>query len=155
MFQKGDKVVYPHHGAGIIEAIKEKRVFSEKKKYYVLKFTEGQLMISVPIDNCDELGLRSIINKRQASKVLKVLSDKSKEESIDCTERFKINSEKLSTGNIHSAAEVLRDLSTGESISTREKRLLSKAKKIMISELVYIYKKTEEEMDKKIVKMLN
>lgn len=156
MFKQGEKVAYPHHGAGVIEAVQEKTVFSEKKRYYILKLSIGQLTLNVPVHNCHELGLRSIIDKRQAAKVLKVLADKrAKITPDDCNERFRVNNDKLATGNAFSIAEVVRDLNKRLNLSAREKRLFSKAKNILTSELMFSLGKTEKETLAHIDKTLN
>lgn len=156
MNKKGDKVVYPNHGAGTIAAIEEKDVFSTKSKYYILKLSVGQLTISVPVDKSHELGLRNVITKRDAGKVLKVISQKVKEKKdADSNERFKELSEKLRTGDAFEIAGVIRDLSKLEKMSTREKRMFSKAKDLLVSELIYSFNKTEEEMVKQVNKVLN
>lgn len=156
MFKQGEKVAYPHHGAGVIEAVQVKKVFSEKKRYYILKLSIGHLTLNVPVENCHELGLRSIIDKRQAAKVLGVLADKkAKLTSNDCNERYRANNDKLATGNALAVAEVVRDLNMRQNLSSREKRLLSKAKNILTSELMFCLNKTEEEMLAQIEKILN
>jgi len=154
--KKGDKVVYPNHGAGTIAAIEEKDVFSTKSKYYILNLSVGQLTISVPVDKSHELGLRNVITKRDAGKVLKVISQKVKaKKDVDSNERFKELSEKLRTGDAFEIAGVIRDLSKLEKMSTREKRMFSKAKDLLVSELIFSFNKTEEEMVKQVNKVLN
>ncbi|HDZ86537.1 MAG TPA: CarD family transcriptional regulator [Actinobacteria bacterium] len=154
--KKGDKVVYPNHGAGTISAIEEKDVFSTKSKYYILELSVGQLTISVPVDKSHELGLRNVITKRDAGKVLKVISKKVKaKKDVDSNERFKELSEKLRTGDAFEIAGVIRDLRKLEKMSTREKRMFSKAKDLLISELIFSFNKTEEEMVKQVNKVLN
>ncbi|KKM79438.1 hypothetical protein LCGC14_1349950 [marine sediment metagenome] len=156
MNKKGDKVVYPNHGAGTISAIEEKDVFSTKSKYYILELSVGQLTISVPVDKSHELGLRNVITKRDAGKVLKVISKKVKaKKDVDSNERFKELSEKLRTGDAFEIAGVIRDLRKLEKMSTREKRMFSKAKDLLISELIFSFNKTEEEMVKQVNKVLN
>ncbi len=156
MNKTGDKVVYPNHGAGTIAAIEEKDVFSTKSKYYILNLSVGQLTISVPVDKSHELGLRNVITKRDAGKVLKVISQKVKaKKDVDSNERFKELSEKLRTGDAFEIAGVIRDLSKLEKMSTREKRMFSKAKDLLVSELIFSFNKTEEEMVKQVNKVLN
>ncbi len=154
--KKGDKVVYPNHGAGVIDSIEEKDVFSSKAKYYTLKLTVGQLTISVPVDKSHGLGLRDVINKRDAGKVLKVIAQKAKlSEDTDSNERFKDLGEKLRTGDAFDIAGVIRDLSSMDKLSTREKRMFSKAKDLLVSELRFSLDKTEEEVMKRVNKVLN
>jgi CarD family transcriptional regulator len=155
MFRKGDKVVYPHHGAGVIKEITKKSFQDEKKKYYVFQQTLGEMMISVPVDNVENVGIRSVISQNKARKVLKVLSGRTKKLPEDWNQRFKINNEKMGSGDIFQVAEVVRDLSKRDGLSTREKRMLSKAKKILTSELMHSLKKDEENILNRIDKRLN
>jgi CarD family transcriptional regulator len=155
MFKKGDSAVYPHHGAGIIESVQEKSILSEKRRYYVLKLSLAELIISVPVDNCHELGLRTTINKPTAKKVLNSLTLKAKTKLDDSNERFRMNNDKIGSGDVFAIAEVVRELSKINEISTREKRMLGKAKTILVSELMHSFKKSEEEVVKQIDKILN
>lgn len=154
VFKKGDVVVYPHHGAGTIEAIQEKSVFDEKQRYYILKLAVDQITISVPVSNSQELGLRNVISKKQASNVIKVLKSKKQRASSDYNERFKVNNEKLNSGDVFAVAEVVRDLNTNDGLSAREKRMFNKARDILISELKYTLKKSEEEVSNQLNTLL-
>jgi len=155
VFKQGDRVVYPHHGAGIIEAVQEKCVLSEKREYYILKLPVAQLTINVPVDNCLQLGLRGVINRPTALKVLRTLSDKARVMPDDSNERYRLNNEKIATGNAFSLAEVIKDLSEFSVLSSREKRMLLKAKNLLVSELMHSLEKTETEVTKKVDKLLN
>ena len=155
MFNKGDKVVYPHHGAGTIENVKLMTIQNEERKYYIFRQTIGEMMISVPVDNIDGVGLRSVVSQRKAREALKVLSDKNNPLPDDWNHRFKINHAKLGTGSIFQVAEVVRDLSFRDGLSTHEKRMLSKAKKILVSELMHSLKKDEDKITDRIDDLLN
>ena len=155
MFKQGDKVVYPHHGAGIIESVQDKCVLAESRTYYILKLPVAQLTINVPVENCLELGLRGVINRPTALKVLRTLSDKARVMPDDSNERFRLNNEKIATADAFALAEVIKDLSEFTILSSREKRMLMKAKNLLVSELIHSLEKTEAEVTKKVDKILN
>lgn len=152
-FKKGMRVVYPHHGVGIIESIQMREAFSEKKQYYILKLISEQLTVSVPVNNSGDLGLRGIIDKGKATKVLKVLKEKG-ERADDNNERFRLNNDKVGSGDPFAIAEVVRDLGKQPELPSREKKMLSKARDLLISELQYSFEKTEQEMIKRVDKIL-
>jgi CarD family transcriptional regulator len=155
MFKKGDGVVYPHHGAGVIEEITTKIILNQEKRYYIFRQTLGEMMISVPVDNVEGVGLRNVISQSKAREVFKVLSGKVKVLPEDWNQRFKLNNEKMGSGDVFQVAEVVRDLSSRDGLSTREKRMLGKARRILTSELMHALDKDEENISKKIEKLLN
>ncbi|RJQ32092.1 MAG: CarD family transcriptional regulator [Actinobacteria bacterium] len=155
MFKVGDKVVYPHHGAGTIEGLQEKVVLNEKHKYYIFKLSLGELKITVPVSNTQDLGLRTVISSSQARKVFNILKDKKCTMPDDWNERFKINNEKIGSGSPFQVAEVVRDLSGRDGLTTREKRMLNKAKQILVSELMHSLDKPEKDVVKKVDTFVN
>lgn len=158
MFRKGDKVVYPHHGAAIIQDIQNRELLGETKKYFVLKLAYGgDLTLMVPVDNTEEVGLREIVSKREAKKVLDVLKEGESISSTNWSRRFKTNWEKLRSGDIFHVAEVVRDLSIRErskGLSAGEKRMLAKARQILVSELTFAVDATEQKAEAMIDKIL-
>lgn len=150
MFNIGDKVVYPHHGAGIIERIEEKHVLSETKTYYIVRLSQGQLTVMVPSESVSDVGLRSIISPDQAENVLAVLSDDQTKMPKDWNRRFKKNREKIKSGDVFEVAEVVRNLTIRDlevGLSTGEKRMLSRARQILISELVFALDADEDRVN--------
>lgn len=149
MFKVGDKVVYPMHGAGIIEAIEEKEILGQKREYYVLRFPIGNNMkVMVPIDNCQEIGLRRVIDKSEVQNVFKLLRSSCTAMPANWNHRYRANLEKIKSGNIYAVAEVVRNLARRErerGLSSGEKRMLENAKQILISELVLAMEMKEEE----------
>lgn len=148
MFKIGDKVVYPMHGAGVIEAIEEEEVLGEKKDYYVLRLPVGNMKVMIPIANGEGIGLRQVIDKQDVSKVLKLLKSSGSAMPTNWNHRYRANLEKIKSGNIYAVAEVVRNLARRErekGLSSGEKRMLENAKQILISELVLA---TELEEDK-------
>ena len=152
-FAVGDKVVYPHHGAAIIEG-KEKRPFEGKKTdYFVLRITYGDLKVSIPVDKADEIGLREVINDEEVEEVFTVLRKKEARMPTNWSRRFKNHVEKLKSGDIYQVAEVVRNLSLREAdkgLSAGEKRMLARARQILVSELVFALNVDEETADSRL-----
>jgi CarD family transcriptional regulator len=140
MFGVGDVVVYPHHGAGIIEGISEKSVEGETRIYFVLRMCQGNLKVMVPADNSQQVGLRNVISKKEADKVLGVLAEKQSPMPTNWNHRYKKNRDKLRSGDIFQVAEVVRNLTLRDiekGLSSGEKRMLNQARDILASELMY------------------
>lgn len=139
MFNVGDKVVYPMHGAGIIEAIEEKEILGATKKYYIMKMPIGEMKVMIPLDNVKEVGLRQIIDDEGVNKVLNILKQKHSSITINWNRRYRMNMEKIKSGNIFKVAEVVRNLMLRErekGLSTGERKMLESARQILVSELV-------------------
>jgi CarD family transcriptional regulator len=159
VFRKGDRVVYPHHGAAVIEDLQEREILGEKRTYFVLRLSHGDLTLMVPIDNTEEVGLREVVSKREVKKVFEILREE--EEPMAATNwnrRFKTNVEKLRSGDIFQVAEVVRSLSVREAdkgLSAGEKRMLAKARQILLSELTFAVGVTEEKTEEMLDKVLD
>lgn len=139
MFSIGDKVVYPMHGAGIIEAIEEKEILGERKRYYVMKMPIGDMKVMIPINNVDCIGIRDVIDRNDADKVFKVLELRCDEQSANWNKRYRENMSRIKSGNIFEVAGVVKSLVLRErtkGLSTGERKMLNSAKQILISELV-------------------
>lgn len=139
MFNIGDKVVYPMHGAGIIEAIEEQEVLGEIRKYYIMRMPIGDMKVMIPINNSKGAGLRQVIDEEGVKKVLSILNDKSTSVSQNWNQRYRNNLEKIKSGNIYEVAEVVKNLMLRENekgLSTGERKMLENARQILISELV-------------------
>ena len=156
-FAVGDKVVYPHHGAAIIEG-KEKRIFDEKKTdYFVLRITYGDLKVSIPVDKAEEIGLRDVINDEEVEEVFAVLRKKEARMPTNWSRRFKNHVEKLKSGDIYQVAEVVRNLSLREAdkgLSAGEKRMLARARQILVSELTFALNVDEETAELRLDEVL-
>lgn len=141
MFVIGDRIVYPMHGAGVIEQIEEKQILGEVRKYYILKVPCGDMKIMIPIESSQEIGVRAIISMDEIDEVLCVLKADSSEMSNNWNRRYRENMEKLKTGDIYNVAEVVRNLMRTDKekkLSTGEKKMLSNAKQILISEIILV-----------------
>ena len=110
MFDVGDVVVYPHHGAGVIEGISEKSIEGETRTYFILRMCQGNLKVMVPADNTLQIGLRNIISKEEAKEVFNVLGDEQSPMPSNWNHRYKKNRDKLRSGDIFQVAEVVRNL---------------------------------------------
>ena len=149
-FQVGDTVVYPHHGAATIQEIKKRSIKGEEKLYLKLQVAQGDLVIEVPAENCDLVGVRDVVGEEGVEKVFTVLRAEFVEEPANWSRRYKANLEKLQSGDVIKVAEVVRDLWRREQdrgLSTGEKRMLSKARQILVSELALAEKKEESEAE--------
>jgi CarD family transcriptional regulator len=145
-FKVGETVVYPHHGAALIEEIKNRKIRGEEKMYLRLKVAQGDLTIEVPAENCDLVGVRDVVDKAGVDRVFGVLRAPYTEEPTNWSRRYKANLEKLASGDVIKVAEVVRDLyrrDQDRGLSAGEKRMLSKARQILVSELA-LAEKTEE-----------
>ena len=152
-FDVGDKVVYPHHGAAVIEKREQKEVFGETREYLVLKLAYGDLTLMVPCDNTDEVGLREVINDEEVEEVFAVLRKKEARMPTNWSRRYKNHVEKLKSGDIYQVAEVVRNLSIRDKdkgLSAGEKRMLTRARQILVSELTFAIGVSEEEAEQKL-----
>lgn len=157
MFRVGDKVVYPHHGAAIIQGLEEKELYGEKKQYFVLRLAYGDLTLMVPADNTEEVGIRDVIARKELDKVFKVMKAKECRMPSNWSRRFKTHVEKLRSGDIFQVAEVVRNLARREKekgLSAGEKRMLSRARQILVSEVTFAADVNEEEAEKMLDKVL-
>jgi CarD family transcriptional regulator len=139
LFKIGDKVVYPMHGAGIIEAIEEKEVLGETRQYYILRLPVGDMKVMIPISNCEEVGLRQVIDDDGVQRVFHILREQSTSMSDNWNRRYRANLEKIKSGNIYEVAEVVRNLvkrDKEKGLSSGERKMLENARQILISELV-------------------
>ncbi|MGH2772748.1 MAG: CarD family transcriptional regulator [Actinomycetota bacterium] len=156
-FSVGDKVVYPHHGAAVIKSLEDKEIQGETKKYYVLRLAYGDLTLFVPTDSCETVGIRDIIAQDELEKVYKVLKAKECRMPTNWSRRFKTHVEKLKSGDIYQVAEVVRNLARREAekgLSAGEKRMLTKARQILVSEMTFAANVDEEEAGKMLDKVL-
>ena len=148
MFKVGDKVVYPHHGAGTVVKKEKREVLGEKREYLTIKILHNDMTVNVPAENAERVGLRKVIDEEAVKKVVKYLTSGGTEMPKNWNRRFKHNRDKMKTGDIYELAEVVRNLALrdGEKgLSTGEKQMYVKAKKILASELMYAKNMSEDE----------
>ena len=152
-FDVGDKVVYPHHGAAVIEKREKMEAFGETREYLVLRLAYGDLTLKVPADNTDSVGLREVINDEEVEEVFAVLRKKEARMPTNWSRRYKNHVEKLKSGDIYQVAEVVRNLSIRDKdkgLSAGEKRMLNRARQILVSELTFALRVDEETAEKKL-----
>jgi CarD family transcriptional regulator len=149
-FELGDNVVYPHHGAGQVHAKEVKEVFGQRREYLTIKILHNDMTVMVPTENAALAGLRRVIDEETVEKVLNVLRDDVSDMPKNWNRRFKHNRDKIKTGDIYELAEVVRNLALRESekgLSSGEKQMYTRAKKILASELMYALDKDESEAE--------
>lgn len=156
MFKIGDKVVYPMHGAGVIEGIVEREVLGVLHKYYVLKIPIGSMKVFIPLGKVRDIGVRNIVDRRELQEVFEVLKGKTNILSANWNRRYRANLEKLKSGDIFDVAEVVRDLTLRDKekgLSSGEKRMLENARQILISEIVLAKDIDESKADAMLLEM--
>jgi CarD family transcriptional regulator len=149
-FTVGDTVVYPHHGAATIEAIEKRTIKGVEKDYLVLRVAQGDLTVRVPSENVDLVGVRDVVNQEGLDRVFDVLRQPYTEEPTNWSRRYKANLEKLASGDVIKVAEVVRDLWRRErerGLSAGEKRMLAKARQILVSELALAENTNEDKAE--------
>jgi len=152
-FEIGDNVVYPHHGAGKVIRKEQKEILGERREYLTIKILHNDMAVMVPTENAALAGLRRVIDEETVQKVLAVLQDECSEMPKNWNRRFKYNRDKIKTGDIYELAEVVRNLAIRESqkgLSTGEKQMFTRAKRILCSELMYALQMDEDEVEEHV-----
>ena len=153
MFNVGDRVVYPMHGAGVIEEIETKKILDKEREYYMMKIPFGDMKVMIPVDNSDNIGMRSVVSPETILQVMEQLGKESGEMPENWNKRYRENMTKLKSGDIFNVAEVVRNLMVSErekGLSTGERKMLLNAKQILISEVVLIEEIEIEEAETQI-----
>ena len=157
MYTIGDKVVYPVHGAGIIEAIEEKEILGELRRYYIMKMPLDDMKVMIPLDGMDQIGIREIINEKEVDMVFAVLSAQITEMSANWNKRYRANMDRIKTGDIFEVAEVVRNLTLKDrekALSTGERKIMQNAKQVLLSELILATGRSKEDLLKEIEAMI-
>lgn len=139
MYKIGDKVVYPMHGAGIIEGIEEKEILGEIQSYYILSLPIKNMRVMLPVNNIEGLGLREVVEPDEVDTVMRMLTEEQTEMHSNWNRRYRDNMEKVKTGDIIEVAEVVRNLlimDKEKGLSTGERKMLANTKQILVSELI-------------------
>ncbi|MEX0992416.1 MAG: CarD family transcriptional regulator [Solirubrobacterales bacterium] len=153
----GDKVVYPHHGAGKVLKKERKEVLGERREYLTIKILHNDMTVLVPTDSAGRAGLRRVIGEKDVKRVLSVLQDDISQMPKNWNRRFKHNRDKMKTGDVFELSEVVRNLAIRDfqkGLSTGEKQMFTRAKKILSSELMYALDKEEEEAEEYLDNLL-
>jgi CarD family transcriptional regulator len=157
LFDIGDKVVYPHHGAGTVVRKEKREVLGETREYLTIQILHNDMTVNVPCENAERVGLRTVIDQRTVTMVVRTLSGGSTEMPKNWNRRFKHNREKIKTGDVFELAEVVRNLAIRESekgLSTGEKQMYTRAKKILASELMYVLDMEEDEAESHLEELI-
>src|SRR5215212_10451521 len=148
LFRVGDKVVYPHHGAGTVVKKESREVLGKKRDYLTIKILHNDMTVQVPCENAEKVGLRKVIDEKMVDVVVKALTGNGTQMPKNWNRRFKHNRDKMKTGDVLELAEVVRNLALRDhekGLSTGEKQMFVKAKKILASELMYAKNMDEDE----------
>ena len=154
MFQIGDKVVHPMYGAGMVDSIVQKKVDGTVRDYYILKLPNRSMVVMVPTDSSEEIGVRPIVNREQADRVLAAIPSIQVEMTSNWNHRYRENMERMKSGDLYEVAWVIKGLTVRDQkrgLSTGERKMLHSAKQILISEIVLAtsqsYEAVEEELN--------
>lgn len=154
MFQIGDKVVHPMHGAGIVDSIVQKKVDGVMRDYYIMKLPSRSMVVMIPTENCEEIGVRPVVDREQADRVLAAIPSIQVEMTANWNHRYRENMERMKSGDLLEVARVIKGLTvrdTKRGLSTGERKMLHSARQILISELVLSkslsYEAMEEALD--------
>ena len=153
MFKIGDRVVYPMHGAGVVKDVVVKDIMGKKEEYLIIMMPIGNIKISVPVENAQNIGVRDVIDVKELEEVYDVLKGNKSKMSVNWNKRYRENLEKLKKGDVLEVAEVVRNLSIvdkNKGLSTGEKKMLNSAKKMLISEMVIVENDIYASVEKKI-----
>ncbi|MDE3133858.1 MAG: CarD family transcriptional regulator [Acidobacteriota bacterium] len=149
-FEVGDSVVYPHHGAGKVLRKELKEVLGEEREYLTIKILHNDMTVMVPTANAAVAGLRRVIDEETLEKVMCLLQEQCSDMPKNWNRRFKHNRDKIKTGDIYELAEVVRNLAIREhlkGLSTGEKQMYTRAKKVLVSEMMYALHMDDEQVD--------
>ena len=155
MFEIGDKIVYPMHGAGTIENVELKEILGEERKYFIMKMPIGEMKVMIPIDNMTEVGVREIISKEEMEEVITILEGAKGKMPQNWNRRFRLNMDKIKSGDIYEIAAVVRNLmllDKEKGLSTGERKMLNDAKQMLVSEMLLVCELTIEETEELLIK---
>jgi CarD family transcriptional regulator len=156
-YEVGDHVVYPHHGAGKVLKKEVKEMLGESREYLTIKILHNEMTVMVPTENAGRAGLRRVIGEQAVARVIAVLRDETSQMPKNWNRRFKHNRDKIKTGDVYELAEVVRNLAIRESdkgLSTGEKQMFTRAKKILASELMYALEMEAEDAEEHIDQLI-
>ncbi len=157
-FNVGDRVVYPHHGAAVIERKENRSAFGADTEYLVLRMAHGEMMLSVPVDKAEEVGMRWPISVEDVEDLFDVLAKRDIREPANWSRRFKNHQEKLKSGDVYQVAEVVRNLALrdrAKGLSAGEKSLFNKARSVLVSELAFALDVAEDDAQTRVESALS
>ena len=155
MYLVGDKVVHPMHGAGVISDIVEERLAGQKKSYYVFSLPVGELVLKIPTESCDKIGIRNLSTSEAIDSLIRKIPNLSVDMTVNWNQRYRENLERLKSGKLLEVAQVIKALmwrDRDRGLSNGERKMLHSAKQILLSEVVLVngtdYKETEQKFDR-------
>lgn len=157
MFQVGDKIVHPMHGAGVVDSIVTKKVNGVVRDYYIMKLPKGGMLVMIPTQNSEEIGVRPIISSDEADRVIAAIPEIEVDMTANWNQRYRENMLRLKSGDLTEVARVVKGLvqrDGSRGLSNGERKMLHSAKQILLSELVLSQSCTYEEMEDRINKVL-
>ena len=157
MYQIGDKVVHPMHGAGVIDSIVRKKVAGTVQDYYLLKLSAGSMMVMIPTEHSDEIGVRPVVSGQEATHILAAMKDIQVDMTQNWNRRYRENMLRIKSGDLLEVAKVVKSLmlrETQKGLSTGERKMLHSAKQILISELVLAQSMPYEAVEERVNKLL-
>ena len=153
MYQVGDKVVHPMHGAGVVDSIAQKKVDGLLRDYYILKLPNRSMVVMIPTDSSDEIGVRPVIDGDQADLILAAIPSIQVEMTANWNHRYRENMERMKSGDLYEVARVIKGLTvrdTDRGLSTGERKMLHSAKQILISEIVLSKSLSYEDVEERL-----
>ena len=157
MYDIGDKIVYPLHGAGVIEAIEERVIMGKKQRYYIMRIKACNMTVMIPMQNCTEIGVRDIMTREEAKKVLECFKNEPVHMDDNWNRRQRENLTRIKSGDVYQILSVLKELllrDRTKGLSTSERKMLTNAKQILISELVLAKNKPQSDIEVVIEEMI-
>ncbi|MDO5491464.1 MAG: CarD family transcriptional regulator [Bacillota bacterium] len=153
MYQKGDSILYPMHGAGVIESIEKREILGSIKEYYILHVPIGDMQVMIPVESSDMVGVRPVVSREEAEAAVEILRQESTPMTGNWNKRYRGNMEKIKTGRIDQVAEIVRNLTRVDRenrLSAGEKKMLSNVRRILQSEFMLVFNIDEEEARQRI-----
>ena len=153
MFQVGDKIVHPMHGAGVIDSVTTRRINGVDREYYVLKLSAGGMLVMVPTDHCEEIGVRPVMTQAEVDRILQALPEIEVEADSNWNRRYRENMVRLKSGDLIEVARVMKGLLQRDEVkglSTGERKMLSSARQILVSEIVMAEDAEYEEVERRV-----
>jgi len=153
LFSVGDRIAHPMHGAGIIDSIVKRKVDGAEKDYYVLKLPVGDMLVMIPVESCESIGVRPIVAADVAEQIIRAIVDIEVNMTQNWNKRYRENMLKIKSGDLLEVAAVIKGLmlrDTDRGLSTGERKMLHSAKQILISEIVLSESSSYEEVEQRI-----
>ena len=153
MFQVGDKIVHPMHGAGIVDSIVQKKVNGVVREYYILKLPMGGMLVMIPVQSCGEIGVRPVVDEQEAERIIAAFPEIEVDTTQNWNRRYRENMLRLKSGDLLEVARVIKSLSVRDGergLSTGERKMLHSAKQILISEIVLSQNSSYEDVEARI-----